>query len=70
MGSIGPPESPKRPNFLVLVADDLGFSDCSCFGSEIQTPNIDELAKGGLRFTEFHVGRGMLPDSVHVDDRD
>ncbi|KFY63529.1 hypothetical protein V497_01979 [Pseudogymnoascus sp. VKM F-4516 (FW-969)] len=54
----------KRPNFLVIVADDLGFSDCSCFGSEIQTPNIDSLAKdatGGTRFTSFHVAAACSP---------
>jgi arylsulfatase len=44
----------KRPNFLVIVADDLGFSDVGCFGGEIRTPNIDQIAKEGLRFTDFH----------------
>ena len=44
----------KRPNFLVIVADDLGFSDVGCFGGEIRTPNIDNIAKEGLRFTDFH----------------
>lgn len=47
--------SEKRPNFLVIVADDLGFSDVGCFGSEIRTPNIDKIAyNGGIRFTDFH----------------
>jgi arylsulfatase A-like enzyme len=45
----------SRPNFLIIVADDLGFSDLGSFGSEIKTPNIDKLASnGGLRFTDFH----------------
>ncbi|KAF5643425.1 arylsulfatase [Fusarium tjaetaba] len=46
-----------RPNFLVIVADDLSFSDCGCYSSEISTPNIDRLASEdrGIRFTEFHV---------------
>lgn len=44
----------KRPNFLVMVADDLGFSDVGCFGSEIRTPNIDKIAADGVRFTDFH----------------
>lgn len=53
----------SRPNFLVIVADDLGFSDCGCFGSEISTPNIDSLAgaPGGLRFNSFHVAAACAP---------
>ena len=41
----------KRPNFLIILADDLGYSDIGCYGSEIRTPNIDKLAQGGVRFT-------------------
>ncbi|KAF2489200.1 alkaline phosphatase-like protein [Lophium mytilinum] len=52
---------PKRPNFLVILADDLGFSDIGCFGSEINTPNIDKLAKSGLRFTDFHAAAACSP---------
>lgn len=44
----------KRPNFLVIVADDLGFSDLGAFGGEIETPNLDKLALAGLRLTGFH----------------
>lgn len=44
----------KRPNFLIIVADDLGFSDPGCFGGEIRTPNIDKLASNGVRYTGFH----------------
>lgn len=44
----------KRPNFLIILADDLGFSDVGCYGSEIKTPNIDKLAQNGVRFTDFH----------------
>jgi len=46
--------APKTPNFLVILADDLGYSDLGCYGSEIQTPNLDALAKNGLRFTQFY----------------
>lgn len=46
--------SGKKPNFLVIVADDLGFSDIASFGGEINTPHLDKLAKDGLRFTDFH----------------
>ncbi|KAH9896384.1 arylsulfatase [Xylariomycetidae sp. FL2044] len=51
----------KRPNFLIIVADDLGFSDVGAFGSEIQTPNIDSIAKDGLRFTDFHAASACSP---------
>ncbi|MEM6688074.1 MAG: arylsulfatase [Planctomycetota bacterium] len=44
-----------RPNIVVIVADDVGFSDLGCFGGEIDTPNLDLLASQGLRFSEFHV---------------
>ncbi len=44
----------SRPNIVVILADDLGFSDIGCYGSEIQTPNLDKLAAGGLRFTQFY----------------
>lgn len=42
------------PNFLVILADDLGFSDIGCYGGEIETPNLDRLAAEGLRFTQFY----------------
>ena len=44
----------SKPNFLVILADDLGWSDLGCYGSEIDTPNLDALAAGGLRFTQFY----------------
>jgi arylsulfatase A-like enzyme len=43
-----------RPNFIVILADDLGYSDLGCYGGEIQTPNLDRLAENGLRFTQFY----------------
>lgn len=46
--------SRKRPNVIVILTDDMGYSDIGCFGSEIQTPNIDRLAKNGLSFTHFY----------------
>jgi arylsulfatase len=42
----------RRPNIVVILADDLGFSDLGCYGGEIDTPNLDRLAAGGLRFTQ------------------
>lgn len=47
-------ESPTRPNILLVMADDLGFSDLGCYGSEIQTPNLDRLAANGVRLTHFY----------------
>ena len=43
-----------RPNILIVMVDDLGFSDLGCYGSEIETPNIDDLAANGLRFSQFY----------------
>lgn len=43
-----------RPNIIVILADDMGFSDIGCYGSEIETPHLDALAAGGLRFTQFY----------------
>src|SRR5512139_2940767 len=45
---------PPRPNILLILADDLGWSDLGCYGGEIRTPNLDALARGGLRFTQFY----------------
>jgi arylsulfatase len=44
----------RRPNIVLIMADDMGFSDIGCFGSEIATPNLDRMAAGGLRFTQFY----------------
>src|SRR5688572_30122280 len=51
----------SRPNIIVILADDLGYSDLGCFGGEIRTPNIDALAAGGLRFTQFYNGGRCCP---------
>jgi arylsulfatase A-like enzyme len=44
----------RQPNFLVIVADDMGFSDAGCYGGEISTPNLDALAGNGVRFTQHY----------------
>ncbi|MFT3788841.1 MAG: arylsulfatase [Tepidisphaeraceae bacterium] len=49
-----PAASPTRPNVVVILADDMGFSDLGCYGGEIHTPNIDALAAKGVRFTQFY----------------
>ncbi len=51
----------KQPNILIIVADDLGFSDLGAFGGEIDTPNLDALAKSGLRLTGFHTEAACAP---------
>ncbi len=43
-----------RPNIVIIMADDMGYSDVGCYGSEIATPNIDALAAGGVRFSQFY----------------
>ncbi len=50
----------RQPNIVVIIADDMGFSDIGCYGGEIPTPNIDALAKGGLRFTNYYVNNMCL----------
>ncbi len=44
----------ERPNIILIMADDLGFADLGCYGSEIETPNLDALAADGLRFSQFY----------------
>lgn len=45
---------PAKPNFLIIVADDLGYSDLGCYGGEIDTPNLDTLAAEGVKYTNFY----------------
>ena len=46
--------SPGKPNILIILADDMGYSDAGCYGGAAATPNLDSLAKNGLRFTQFY----------------
>ncbi len=59
--SVRASESDRRPNVLVILADDMGYSDLGCYGGEIQTPNLDALAAGGLRFTQFYNAARCCP---------
>lgn len=55
MFSFAPQKSSgRRPNIILMMADDMGFSDIGCYGSEVDTPNLNKLAAGGLRFTQFY----------------
>ena len=53
--------SDPRPNVLLIVADDMGYNELGAWGSEIRTPNLDRLALGGLRFTNFHAAPSCAP---------
>jgi arylsulfatase A-like enzyme len=48
------PPKAKRPNIILIMADDLGFSDLGCYGGEVKTPNLDDLANNGIRYTQFY----------------
>ena len=53
--------APRRPNIVIILGDDLGYSDMGMFGGEIRTPNLDALAKDGLRFTNFYTHASCSP---------
>ena len=44
----------EKPNIILIMSDDMGWSDIGCYGGEIDTPNLDSLAKDGVRFTQFY----------------
>ncbi len=54
-------EAGKKPNILLILADDMGYSDIGCYGGEINTPNIDKLARDGVRFTQFYNAARCCP---------
>jgi arylsulfatase A-like enzyme len=56
----------KRPNIVLLMADDMGFSDIGCYGGEIETPNLDRLAAGGMRFTQFYNNAKCAPTRASI----
>lgn len=51
----------KQPNIVLIMADDMGFSDIGCYGGEIKTPNLDELAENGVRFSQFYNNARCCP---------
>ena len=55
------PEATDRPNILIVLLDDTGFADFGSYGSEISTPNIDNLAKTGMQFSNFHAAAACTP---------
>jgi len=56
----------NKPNILIILADDLGWSDLGCYGGEIRTPNLDSLAAGGLRFTQFYTSTRCCPSRASL----
>jgi arylsulfatase A-like enzyme len=56
----------KKPNIIIILADDLGFSDLGCYGSEIATPNLDRLAAKGIRFTQFYNTGRCCPSRASI----
>ena len=54
-------DTPRRPNIVIILADDLGFADMGSFGGEIKTPNLDSLANSGVRFTNFYTHASCSP---------
>ncbi len=57
----GAGKAPQRPNILLIVVDDMGYSDIGPFGGEIRTPNLDALAESGMLFTDFHTAPTCSP---------
>ncbi len=60
-GAIPQQKKKDRPNILLIMADDMGYSDLGCYGGEIQTPNLDGLAANGIRFTQFYNAARCCP---------
>ncbi len=59
-------EKNKRPNIILFLADDMGYSDISCYGSEIPTPNIDSMASCGLRYTQMYNNARCCPSRASL----
>ena len=51
----------ERPNVIIILVDDMGFSDIGAYGGEIETPHIDSLAQGGVRFSQFYNASRCCP---------
>src|SRR5438552_1541344 len=63
-GIVSGAQEPARPNFVIIFTDDQGYQDVGCFGStNIKTPNLDRMAREGMRFTDFYVGQAVCTAS-------
>ena len=57
-------DAPRKPNIIFILADDLGYGDLGCYGQKtLKTPNIDRLAREGMRFTQFYAGSTVCAPS-------
>lgn len=65
-GGQGGQSASSRPNILIIMADDMGYSDIGCYGSEISTPHLDELAAGGMRLTKFYNAARCCPSRASL----
>ena len=54
-------QNKQKPNIVLIMSDDMGFSDLGCYGGEVQTPNLDELAKNGIRYSQFYNAARCCP---------
>ncbi|MEH6304217.1 arylsulfatase [Olivibacter sp. CPCC 100613] len=59
-------EEPAKPNIILIMTDDMGYSDLGCYGGEIETPHLDSLAATGLRFTQFYNGARCCPSRASL----
>lgn len=57
-------DNSRRPDIVIIIGDDIGYSDFGCYGGEIETPNIDRIAAEGVRFTQFHTESMCAPTRV------
>jgi arylsulfatase A-like enzyme len=61
LGEVSAAAAPAQPNIILIMVDDMGYSDIGAYGGEIDTPNLDSLAKNGLRFTQFYNSARCCP---------
>ena len=64
--AIASAQQAQRPNIMLIVVDDMGYSDLGCFGGEVQSPNLDALAASGMRFTQFYNSGRSCPSRAQL----
>ena len=68
-GSVGPSAAERRPNMVIILADDMGYGDASCYGNTLfETPRLDRMAREGLRFTDFHASGNVCSLPCFMDE--